>query len=581
MISRMLLYLFFGLAFISPAQGQTGANKAGDTPAPGAAPAQSAVPTAEGTHAAGAAPASVPNLVREATQHYRQGDLEAAQKEFEAVLQQDAKSTVAYAGLTQVYLKQEKIHEAEEIAFKRADFAADKPVIEDARGEVYFRKGEIAAAEREFVKAVNADPSWARPRLGLARIYQAASLYRRAKTMIDSAYQMDPEDPDIIEFRLGTLRRSERIKSLEALLASEDKMDAKDREDMQTYVDYLKQEEARPTHTCRLATKVTSTETPLEYLLWDPSHARGYGLNVSINGKKATLMLDTGASGLLVSRGLGEKAGITKVLTLKVRGIGDKGDPDSYAGFAESIKIGKLEFRDCPVEVLEKRSVVGDDGLIGGDVFEDFLMELDFYGRKMRLGELPKRPNETAREVALQAGGGTSGYSQGEAASDAKKSQGDAASKTVADLEGPQDRYIAPEMQSYTRVFRFGHMLLVPTKINDISDKLFLLDTGALSNQITPGCAREITKVHDDPDMTVSGVNGYVKRVYSADKVMLQFGHLRQENQDLLSFDLSSTSRSIGSEICGTIGFVTLHLIKMKIDYRDGLVDFQYDPNGR
>ena len=29
------------------------------------------------------------------------------------------------------------------------------------------------------------------------------------------------------------------------------------------------------------------------------------------------------------------------------------------------------------------------------------------------------------------------------------------------------------------------------------------------------------------------------------------------------------------------LGFVTLHLLKVKIDYRDGLVDFKYEPNAR
>jgi tetratricopeptide (TPR) repeat protein len=565
---RMLLSVLLGLAFVFAAHAQSGASQPGDTPATNAA----APPTS--------AAMSTSDLIRAAAGDYSRGDLDAAQKSYEAVLQQDSKSIAAYAGLTRVYLKQEKIHEAEEMAFKRADFAADRPLIETARGEVYFREGKIAEAEKELVKAVNANPSDARPRLGLARIYRATSLYRRAKTMIDSAYQLDPEDPDINEFRLSTVTRAEKIKELEARLERADEKDAKDKEDIQKHLDYLKQAQAQPAHDCRLATKVTSTETPLEYLLLDATHARGYGLNVNINGKKATLMLDTGASGLTVSRGVGEKAGITKAFAGKVWGIGDKGAKDIYVGYAESIKIGNLEFRDCPVEVLEKRSVVGNDGLIGGDVFEDFLVELDFSARKLRLSELPKRPNEAVRQVALQAGGGTGGYSD-DAIPDTKKSPGDASAKPVADGEGPQDRYIAPEMQSYTRIFRFGHDLLVPTRINNIPGKLFLLDTGSLGNEISPDCAREITKVHDDQNMTVSGLSGTVKKVYSADKVVLQFGNLRQENQDLLSIDLSTISRSDETEVSGVLGFVTLHLLKVKIDYRDGLVDFKYEPNAR
>jgi hypothetical protein len=40
--------------------------------------------------------------------------------------------------------------------------------------------------------------------------------------------------------------------------------------------------------------------------------------------------------------------------------------------------------------------------------------------------------------------------------------------------------------------------------------KLFLLDSGALQNQITPAAAREVTKVRGDPDMIVKGISGSV-----------------------------------------------------------------------
>ena len=33
-----------------------------------------------------------------------------------------------------------------------------------------------------------------------------------------------------------------------------------------------------------------------------------------------------------------------------------------------------------------------------------------------------------------------------------------------------------------------------------------------------------------------------------------------------------------GTEVSGVLGFTTLRLLDVKIDYRDGLVDFVYDP---
>jgi hypothetical protein len=96
---------------------------------------------------------------------------------------------------------------------------------------------------------------------------------------------------------------------------------------------------------------------------------------------------------------------------------------------------------------------------------------------------------------------------------------------------------------------------------------------------IDPKAASEVTKVHGDANTTVKGLSGSVKNVYSADRAVLMFGHIKQENQDIISFDFSKTSDSAGTEISGTLGFVTLNLLDLKIDYRDGLVDFSYDPN--
>lgn len=141
----------------------------------------------------------------------------------------------------------------------------------------------------------------------------------------------------------------------------------------------------------------------------------------------------------------------------------------------------------------------------------------------------------------------------------------------------PEDRYIAPEMQSYTPVFRLGHDLLVPTRVGDMPGKLFLLDTGAIDNMISTETARRVTKVGRDAHAGLRGLSGSVSRVYNANKAVLQFGNIRQENQDMLSFDLTSISENAGTEISGTLGFTLLRLLEIKIDYRDGLVDFHYD----
>ena len=153
-----------------------------------------------------------------------------------------------------------------------------------------------------------------------------------------------------------------------------------------------------------LVSQVPSTEMKLVRILTDPTHMRGYGLAVSLNGKKGNLVFDTGASGIVIDQGLARKAGITEISEMEIGGIGDKGRAGGYFGFANSIKIGELEFQDCRVAVIEKRSLAGNEGLIGGDVFSRFLVDIDFPHEKLRLQPLPKRPDENTTEVTLQTG---------------------------------------------------------------------------------------------------------------------------------------------------------------------------------
>ena len=120
-----------------------------------------------------------------------------------------------------------------------------------------------------------------------------------------------------------------------------------------------------------------------------PSDIRGWGLEVYFNDHKSRLQVDTGASGLYVSRPVAEHAGLKPISRSEASGIGSKGAQGGYIAYADSIKIGGLEFKNCMVQVSDRRNVVDVDGLIGMDVFSNFLVTLDFPWRKLTLGPLP------------------------------------------------------------------------------------------------------------------------------------------------------------------------------------------------
>jgi hypothetical protein len=213
--------------------------------------------------------------------------------------------------------------------------------------------------------------------------------------------------------------------------------------------------------------------------------------------------------------------------------------------------------------------VPGLDGLIGADVFSSYLIDLDIPGSKLRLSPLPKRPNENAQPAALQS----VAQDQGED-SDTQADEGMRAAGVPTDV--PMDAYVAPSMANWTKVYRFRSLLLIPTYVERVGPWLFMIDTGSFSNILATRTAQQVTQLRAS-GMQVSGLSGSVAKVYTADKATLQFGRFIQENEDMVTFDLAAPSRQTGTEVGGILGFRMLRILQIKIDYRDGLVDFLFD----
>jgi hypothetical protein len=49
--------------------------------------------------------------------------------------------------------------------------------------------------------------------------------------------------------------------------------------------------------------------------------------------------------------------------------------------------------------------------------------------------------------------------------------------------------------------------------------------------------------------------------------------------ENVTTFDMSGISRGVGMDVSGFLGASTLNVLTIFIDYRDGLMKFEYDPN--
>jgi tetratricopeptide (TPR) repeat protein len=524
-----------------------------------------------------------PDLIA-ADRLYKAGKFAEAAEKYQALLKIDAKLVAAEAGLIEALLREQKIDEASAEAVKALGAQPNSAALLAATGDVQFRLAEMTEAETSYHKALQIDSRELRAYLGLARLYRAYSLYRRAYDSMKAAYQIAPNDPEVQRLWFNRLSRRERLAAIEAYLAGPHPDDPEQTEYLQHYLEFLRATVDKPVHTCRLVSKVEQTDTKLQRMLRDPRHIVGYGLAVKLNDRNSRLLLDTGASGILIGRKGAEKAGLTRISDIRFGGIGDKGLQSGYLAVADHIRIGELEFADCVVTVTDRASVIDEDGLIGANVFGSYLIDIDFPAEKLRLSPLPKRPDETVGPTALNSEGESRSNSDDttEGPSDQKAESTGDASKTARVAPAPRlpkDRYIAPEMKSWTPVFHFGHQLLIRTAVNDSKPMLFLIDTGSATNLLSTRAGREVTKLNSEARLQVKGLSGPVANVYTADKATLQFSHFAQKNQDVVTFDLSKISKNTGTEVSGILGFQLLRMLQVKIDYRDGLVDFAYDPS--
>ena len=524
---------------------------------------------------------STPELAA-ADQLYRAGKFAEAEASYQAILKTDSKLVPAQVGSVRAMLRQQKIDEAmDEVNKALAQQPNEAPLLA-AKGDVLFRRGEMTDAEGSYLAAKKLDPKAVRAYLGLARLYRSYSLYRKAYDQLQTAHEIASDDIEVQRAWLNMLPRKERLAAMEAYLGGPHPDDEEETKWMTEYLAFLKATADKPVHACRLVSKVEQTETKLETMYGPDIHRmRGIGLSVRLNDRNVHLLLDTGAGGIMVNHRLAEKAGLTRIAALHFGGIGDKGLQSGYTAVADHIRIGELEFQDCVVSVSDKGSVADEDGLIGADVLGAYLIDIDLPGMRLKLSPLPKRPEDIVAQKSLN--------SEGEEQANAEQKEESATEPTTQEPKTPpptakparrlpKDRFIAPEMADWTKVFRFGHSILVPTSVNDSKAMLFGLDTGAFSNLLSVRAGRLVAKVNSEDRVQIHGLNGSVDKVYSSENATLRFGHFQQSNLGIITLDLSSVSRHTGTEVSGFLGFAMLRQLEVELDYRDGLVDFKYDP---
>ena len=493
----------------------------------------------------------------------RLGRFAEAEASYQELLKTDSKLVPAQVGVVRAMLGQQKIDEALDTVNTALAAEPDSATLLALKGDVQYRRGEMSDAELSYLAAQKHDPKEVRAHLGLALLYRSYSLYRKAYDQLQITREIAPDDFTVQVAWVSMLPQKQRLAAMQSFLDSPHPDHEEETRSMTTYLEFLKTTTDQSPHACRLVSKVDQTATKLQVVYFPNSHRmRGIGVSTQINDQKTLLQLDTGATGIILDSSVAEKAGLKAISGVYLRGVGDHGPQSGYRAVADHIRIGELEFQDCVVRVTNRP---GLDELIGADVFGSYLVELDLPEMNLKLSPLPKRPEDAVAPTSLS--------------SEAEETQQDESERTSTERL-PRDRYVAPEMANWTQVFRFGHMILVPTKVNESKPMLFLLDTGSPGNVLSVRVGREVSRVRSENRVRIAGLSGNVNKVYTSAEATLRFGHLEQRVKNIATFDFPAVAQT-GTEVSGLLGFAMLRLLQVKLDYRDGLVDFEYNPKHR
>jgi tetratricopeptide (TPR) repeat protein len=454
---------------------------------------------------------------------FRHGSFREAATAYRAVIEKQP-SPEAYSGLVRSLLKLDDVKAADESSQKAMAALPQSSLAHAARGDVYFRRGMIPEAEEEYKAAIKLDDKSARAWLGQGKVDAVMARGSKSRAAIARAHELDPEDGDALYEWALRQPYPANIAALEKHLA-EFRNDPEEERHERDYTAFVKALAGRKVWVP--AREVERTEIKLEALTVGPSLVRrGYGVRVRLNDRATvTLLLDTGASGVIITRKLAERIGAVKLSEQLLEGVGKNGGSAGYKAWVDKIAIGELEFHDCFVQATP-REIAQVDGTIGTDVFAKYLVNVDFPRRKLVLEPLPAADSERRSDAG-----------------------------------------------SFTQVFSFGHFLLVQTEVGKKASGLFAIDSGANASTISPELAKAVPNMRA-LNMPIQGASGQINSAFFTDDATLHFAGMKKTGERISTLDLRSVSKDLGVEISGQIGFGAMEEMKVILNYRDGQVQF-------
>ncbi len=454
---------------------------------------------------------------------YAKGHYEAAESLYAQSLSQNPNDPVLSAARVRTLLHEGRVSDAVAQASLAVVHDPSSAVTLTALAEVQYRKGQPWVAMETLRAAAKADDCYPRAHLLRSRIFRIDSMYASERRELQAAYDIDPTDPDIARAWLHVGPAAHDVEGLQKAIVTMD-LSPDQKVQAQETIDNLMGHLTEDSRTCKSSPITSAIALPLLASYQDARHVAAYQLDVELPRKAAKLIVDTGASGLYISRALADENGLEQAANEMPNTV-----------HVDSLHIGPLEFRDCLVGVSDTPFANKGDGFIGTDVFSPYLISLNFPASKLTLAPLPPLPNPV-------------------------------------ELKLPLDRFTAPELTNYAPVYHRQQFLLLPVLVNNRERRLFALDSGMGMSTMTSEVAHLVSSTRMNFTNSLATVGGGTIQIYR-DHFDFTFANVSFDNQArVLEFDPSTIDASAGFEIAGLLGFDMLHGAAIQMDYRDGLV---------
>ena len=388
-------------------------------------------------------------------------------------------------------------------------------------GEIAFRRADFDDAAAAFTSALLRNPDNARAHWGLGRIDQLHFRAEPARNHFSRAYSFDPRDTDIIlsyaEFVDDPGSRATLLRNV-AVLSWPADPDRAERAVAQLKI--LERLQGRTP--ARLASPYTSYRLPLSGFRPVGAKQEGVILTARINhGKPVRLLLDSGARGLSLSASAAKGLALEPIVASRLGGLGDTGVTSSQLALARTLAIGNLTFDECLIDVSEHSLTNGADGTIGLDLFERFQIHL----------------NASAHSLDLT----------------------------------PFDGHAATTSSAGFSALGLRNLLLLHTRLESGKAGLFLLDTGAsftaVARDLVPAAAMQ------GQPLDLRGAQGPLSALRLSPLQLSVAGRPMMDAAPL-ALDLRPFSQIEGVEIAGILGYSLLGKSSLKIDLRNGTVEF-------